>query len=361
MILLGSTGSIGDSVLKIARRFQLPVETLVAGRNIDLLNQQIAEFQPKTVVIADASSRDSVQHRHVLWGESGIIEALQAAESSIVVNALVGFLGLRPTIESIRLGKTVALANKESLVAAGKFVDASKLRPIDSEHFGLQFLLGQQPHPVQSMVITASGGAFRDRPIEQIAQSTKEEALQHPNWTMGDKITIDSATMANKLFEILEAYWLFDCSELDAVIESRSLIHALIHFKDGSTTAHFANPDMQLPIAHALIPDLQDLILPPVDLTSMGCIDFQPISPERYPIWQLKQPLLELPELGVVVNAANEVAVQQFLSGDIPFGEIARIVLETFAHFENRSVESIEACFALDEETRRYATKINSI
>ncbi|MDN5076226.1 1-deoxy-D-xylulose-5-phosphate reductoisomerase, partial [Aliarcobacter butzleri] len=251
MILLGSTGSIGVNTLNIARKFNLNIEVLVAGKNIKLLNEQIKEFNPKIVVVADEEDISFVQHENVSFGETAILEAIENSSSKTVVNALVGFLGLRPTLKAIECGKKIALANKESLVVAGKFIDQTKLSPIDSEHFGLWYLL--QNKKIDSMTITASGGSFRDYPLDKLQNVSIKEALNHPNWSMGNKITIDSATMTNKMFELIEAAWLFDTRKLDAIIETKSLIHAMINFKDGSTTAHIANASMQLPIAYAIL------------------------------------------------------------------------------------------------------------
>ncbi|MFY4820977.1 1-deoxy-D-xylulose-5-phosphate reductoisomerase, partial [Aliarcobacter butzleri] len=224
MILLGSTGSIGVNTLNIARKFNLNIEVLVAGKNIKLLNEQIKEFNPKIVVVANKEDIPFVQHKNVSFGETAILEAIENSSSKTVVNALVGFLGLRPTLKAIECGKKIALANKESLVVAGKFIDQTKLSPIDSEHFGLWYLL--QNKKIDSMTITASGGSFRDYPLDKLQNVSIKEALNHPNWSMGNKITIDSATMTNKMFELIEAAWLFDTRKLDAIIETKSLIHA---------------------------------------------------------------------------------------------------------------------------------------
>lgn len=268
MILLGSTGSIGVNTLNIARKFNLNVEVLVAGRNIELLNQQIKEFKPKKVVIDKAEDIPLVHHKNVFFGEEAILQAIQESETSTVVNALVGFLGLKPTLKAIECGKKIALANKESLVVAGKFIDQTKLKPIDSEHFGLWYLL--QNKKVDSMMVTASGGSFRDYPLDKLQNVSIKEALEHPNWSMGNKITIDSATMTNKMFELMEAAWLFDIRKLDAIIETKSLIHAFINFADGSTTAHIANASMQLPIAYAILGSCDEQILKPVDLLEVA-------------------------------------------------------------------------------------------
>lgn len=250
MIVLGSTGSIGQNTLAIAKRYQLDVEVMVAGRRIDLLNKQLTEHTPNVVVIANKEDIAKVNHPNVKAGEEAIIEAIHSAKSDLVVNALVGFMGLRPTLEAIKAGKRIALANKESLVAGGAFVDTSNIVPIDSEHFGLWYL--QSEKKTKRMVITASGGAFRDWPLEKIKDATLADTQKHPNWSMGQKITIDSATMMNKLFELLEARWLFGEGEYDAIIETQSIIHALIDYVDGSTTAHIAHANMQLPIAYAI-------------------------------------------------------------------------------------------------------------
>ncbi|WP_456451516.1 1-deoxy-D-xylulose-5-phosphate reductoisomerase [Hydrogenimonas sp.] len=355
MILLGSTGSIGTSTLEIAERFHIRVEALVAGRNIELLKEQILRFQPCFVAVATEELAKELDHPRVFWGKEGILKVIRHASSAIVVNALVGFLGLRPTVEAIREGKTVALANKESLVAAGAFIDPGHLRPIDSEHFGLWYLLGGR-EPAR-MTITASGGAFRDWPIEKIAAAKAEEALAHPNWSMGAKITVDSATMTNKLFELLEARWMFGCERVDAVIEPKSIVHALVEFKDGATTAQMANPDMKLPIAYALLQEVRDPILPPVDLLEVGSLEFRPIDAARYPIWTIKEDLLAHPKLGVVVNAANEVAVAKFLRGALSFGDISRLVLRAYERFHDAGPQNLNEVFAIDAEVRSWCEK----
>ncbi|NPA82634.1 MAG: 1-deoxy-D-xylulose-5-phosphate reductoisomerase [Epsilonproteobacteria bacterium] len=352
MIVLGSTGSIGVNALNIAKRFNIDIEVLVAGENIDLLNSQIELFSPKRVVIKNKEDISKINHDNVLWGEEGIIEALRESESSLVVNALVGFLGLRPTLEAIGLDKKVALANKESLVVAGSFIDTSKIVPIDSEHFGLWYLL--QDREIDRMIITASGGAFRDTPLELIANMTPKEALNHPNWKMGKKITIDSSTMTNKLFELLEARWLFGEGEYDAIIETKSIIHALIDFKDGSTTAHIANADMKLPISYAILDRVDERIVEHVDLVKLGSLEFKEIKEDRYPIWSIKDDILKRPFMGVVVNAANEVAVNKFLENRISFSDISKITLNAYEKFSDITLRDIKDIFEIDKEVRRF-------
>jgi 1-deoxy-D-xylulose-5-phosphate reductoisomerase len=352
LILLGSTGSIGVNTLNIARKFNLDVEVLVAGRNIDLLNQQIKEFNPKKVVIDRAEDIHLINHNNVFFGEEAILQAIQESETSTVVNALVGFLGLKPTLKAIECGKKIALANKESLVVAGKFIDQTKLKPIDSEHFGLWYLL--QDKKIDSMMVTASGGSFRDYPLEKLQNVSIKEALAHPNWSMGNKITIDSATMTNKMFELMEAAWLFDIRKLDAIIETKSLIHAFINFSDGSTTAHIANASMQLPIAYAILGSCNEEILKPVDLLEVANLEFRKIESSRYPIWEIKDEILNNLDLGVVLNAANEVAVAKFLNSQIGFLDISKITLNAINKFNSVKPTSIEEIFEIDKKVRSY-------
>lgn len=357
MIVLGSTGSIGVNTLNIAREFHLEIDVLVAGKSIDLLNRQIKEFSPSIVVVADKSSVKDVYHDRVYFGEEGILEAIAESKSELVVNSLVGFAGLKPTIEAIKCGKRVALANKESLVVAGAFIDTSKLIPIDSEHFGLWYLL-QADKKIAKMIVTASGGSFRDTPLEALKDVTVAEALNHPNWSMGKKITIDSATMTNKLFELLEAKWLFDIDNLDAIMEPKSIIHAMIDFTDGSTTAHIANADMRLPIAYAIMGKVEKQILKPVDLLEVGSLEFRAIEASRYPIWEIKDDILKNPHLGAVINAANEVAIEQFFDAKISFLDISTTTISAFEKFHDFSPTSLEDIYSLDKEVRKFCKSI---
>jgi 1-deoxy-D-xylulose-5-phosphate reductoisomerase len=352
LIILGSTGSIGVNTLKVAKRFNLDVEVLVAGKNIDLLNIQIKEFNPKRVVISSKDDLHRVNHHNVYFGEDAILEAIEESSSNIVVNALVGFLGLKPSLKTIECGKKLALANKESLVVAGKFIDQKNLSAIDSEHFGLWYLL--QDKKIDSMTITASGGSFRDYSLEKLKNVTVKEALNHPNWNMGNKITIDSATMTNKMFELIEAAWLFNTKKIDAVIEPKSLVHAFINFKDGSTTAHLANASMQLPIAYAILGKIDSEILEPVNLLEISNLEFKKIEESRYPIWKIKNDVLNNLDLGVILNAANEVAVSKFLSNKIGFLDISKISLDAVNRFSNLKASNIDDVFLIDKEVRSY-------
>ena len=349
MVLLGSTGSIGVNTLIVAKKFNIEVEVLVAGKNIELLNKQILEHHPKVVVVADKDDVLKVNHNNVYFGLDAILKVIEDSSSELVVNALVGFLGLSPTLTAIASGKKVALANKESLVACGNFIDISKIQPIDSEHFGLWYLL--QDRPVSKMIITASGGAFRDWDIEKLKNATLADTQKHPNWSMGQKITIDSATMVNKMFELLEARWLFGEGEYDAIIETKSLIHALIDFKDGSTTAHFANASMQLPIAYALDEKMDENILGHVDLLKVANMEFRAIEKERYPIWEIKEDLLKNPNRGVIINSANEVAIEKFINKEIGFMDISRTIIDAYDSFEDEP-KNVEDVFELDKIIR---------
>ena len=352
IVLLGSTGSIGVNTLIVASRYNMEIEALVAGSNIELLNQQIAKHHPKVVVIANEADKYKVNHSDVRCGSEAILTLIEESTSPMVVNALVGYTGLAPTLKATNLGKRVALANKESLVVAGEFIDMSLITVIDSEHFGLWYLINERP--LSKLYITASGGAFRDWDIDKMKDAKFSDALKHPNWSMGNKITIDSATMTNKLFELLEAKWLFDTSNIDAVIEKKSIIHALCEFKDGSTTAHFAGVDMKLPIAFALQGEVKDEILPPTDLLRMGALEFLPIEAKRYPIWNIKEHILNNPHLGVVVNAANEEAIQAFQKEQCSFFGMSDIVLDAYKKFENIQATNIAEIIEIDAQVREY-------
>ena len=350
LVLLGSTGSIGVNTLEVAKKFNIKVEVLVAGKNVKLLNEQIELHHPVVVVVADEKDIKDVNHKNVLAGNENILKVIEDSTSALVVNALVGFLGLRPTLKAIECGKKVALANKESLVACGKFIDSSKIQPIDSEHFGLWYLM--QDRPVEKMIITASGGAFRDWDINKLKNASLADTQNHPNWSMGQKITIDSATMVNKMFELLEARWLFGAGKYDAIIETQSLIHALIDFKDGSTTAHFAHANMQLPIAYAVDKKMDENILKHIDLLQVASLEFREIEKNRYPIWEIKEDLLKNPNRGVVVNAANERAIEKFINKEIGFMDISRTIIKAYekGFHEPRSVDEV---FEIDAEVRR--------
>lgn len=359
MIILGSSGSIGTQALQIARENNLAIEVLCAGDNISLLNQQILEFRPKIVVIKDSAKKHLVENAPiVLCGEQGIIESLNIAESSFVLNALVGFSGVKPSLEALKLNKTLALANKESLVVAGFLLDSTNIIPVDSEHFALKELLSQHKS-VKKMLLTASGGAFRDLPLEAIPRQSVESALKHPNWTMGAKITIDSATMINKLFEVLEAKWLFNSNNIDAIIERSSTIHALIELDDNAILAHLSVNDMRLAIASAMLQNSKSVIKE-LDLFSLN-LSFKPIDTLRYPLWKLKDLVLENPKLGILINAANDMLVERFLRKEIAFGEISSGIFKVLEHFSVESIANIDEIVELNAEITSFLLDLKRI
>ncbi|AQW80513.1 1-deoxy-D-xylulose 5-phosphate reductoisomerase [Campylobacter pinnipediorum subsp. pinnipediorum] len=358
MVILGSTGSIGKNTLDICQRYGIQVEAISCNNNIELLNEQIAKFNPKFVCIGDEKLAKNIKHKNVFCGEEGIVDMLSECKSQKVVNALVGFAGLKPSFKIQEMGKTLALANKESLVIGGKFLKCDQILAIDSEHFGLKFLLSNSASKPQKLIITASGGAFYKIPVNELKDVKPEDALKHPTWSMGAKITIDSASMANKLFEVLEAYWLYGIKDIEAIIEKTSMIHALVEFKDGSTTAHISGTDMRLAIAHAVLDSVDEKIVSSVDLLKLNEIKFQEISLEKYPIFGLKDRVLQNPDLGVVINAANEVGVYAFLDRKCGFLDISKVIFECVDIFKDINISDRNDLFVIDDEVRKQAKKI---
>ncbi len=363
MILLGCTGSIGVNTLCVARDFQITPELLSAGRNIKLLNQQIKEFSPKAVAISHPEDLALLKPcgARVYVGQEGLQEAILQSESDLVLNGMSGGSGLRASLAAQKAGKTLALANKESLVMAGWLFDRTKIIPVDSEHFSLWYLLRDVARgSIKQIFITASGGAFRDSALSDIPKKRAKEALKHPNWKMGAKITIDSASMVNKLFEMLEAHWLFGQwnASIDALIERGSKVHALVGFKDGTFSAHLSQPDMRLPIAYALNPKRarEQSLIAPLKPGDLGRVEFEEIDPMRYPVWALKEELLETPKLGIVLHAANEILVEAFLQERILFGAIASGIFKAIHRFGRMSAqaEDLEGVLALDSEVKEY-------
>lgn len=353
MVVLGSTGSIGKNTLLLAQKFSSQIEAISCKQNYKLLNEQIAKFRPKFVHIYDENLKNFVDHDRVFVGERGILDMIDSCKSDLVVNALVGFSGFFPSLHTQKLGKKLALANKESLVVGGKFLDTKSINAIDSEHFGLKFLLKERPR-IAKLIITASGGAFYNTPLSELKNVSAKEALKHPNWSMGAKITTDSATMTNKLFEILEAYWLYGVKNIDAFIERSSLIHALIEFIDGSTTAHFSKTDMKLAIYHAIFGDRDERILEPVELPNLEAIKFEKINLDKYPVFTLKDEILKNPDLGVVINAANDLSVQAFLDGKCGFLDISRSIFEALNKFGDLKITTTDDILRIHEQITKY-------
>ena len=340
LVVLGSTGSVGVQTLAVAEAFpdRYRVVGLAAGRRVDLLAEQVARFRPAVVSVGDAEGAARLRERvgpgvRIEVGEPGL-EAVAVEPAELVVAALVGAVGLGPTLAAIRAGRDVALANKEVLVMAGALVTREvrargvALLPVDSEHSALfQALSGQRAQDVARLVLTASGGPFRTWTAERIAAASVEDALRHPNWSMGPKITVDSATLMNKGLEVIEARWLFDVppERVDVVVHPQSIVHSLVEFVDGSVIAQLGPPDMRIPIAVALAhPERLPLGLPRLDLPKLAQLDFEAPDRARFPALDLAFAALAADELApAALNAANEEAVASFLAGAIPFPEIA--------------------------------------
>lgn len=344
--ILGSTGSIGTSALKVVRRHpdRFQVVGLAAGRNLELLGEQVREFRPLLCSVANEDLAAALRRRlpqglpcEVTSGVTGNVAVAGLAEADLVLSAIVGAAGLVPTFAAIRGGKRVALANKETLVMAGELVMEEvrrrgvELLPVDSEHSALfQSLVGHRREDVRRIILTASGGPFLTRSAEEVAAVSPEEALNHPRWKMGPKVTIDSATLMNKGLECIEARWLFDMpmERIAVCIHPQSIIHSMVEYVDGSLIAQLAVPDMQIPIAYALsYPERVTLDLPPLDLFEVGKLTFLPPDEARFPCLRLAfQAAASGGALPVVLNAANETVVGAYLARRIRFGQIPRLI-----------------------------------
>lgn len=374
--LLGSTGSIGTQTLDIVDQHpdKFQIIALSAGSNIELLKQQIDKYSPRLVSVATKEHAEQLSAYvstsvQVMYGEQGLIEVAAVSEADIVVTAIMGSRGLPATLAAIDAGKQIGLANKETLVTAGHIVmERAKQRgvqilPIDSEHSAIfQCLNGETRKQIERITLTASGGSFRDYTREQLTNVSVEQALKHPNWSMGAKITIDSATMANKGLEVIEAHWLFDVSyeQIDVVIHPESIIHSYVEFVDRSVVAQLGMPDMRVPIQYALTyPDRIANKTERLSLAQIGQLNFRPMDTERYPMLRLA---FECGKAGlsapIVYNAANEVAVDRFLKKEISFLDIERVVETALSKHAGCEVDTIEAIVAVDQEARAIAAAI---
>ena len=345
--LLGATGSIGRSTLDIVSRFpeRYQVVALGGGKNISQLIALARRFQPQLLSVQEESGaaeliralRDCGLSIPVMVGQSGAVAVATHAQADIVVAAMVGAVGLEPTHAALMAGKDVALANKESMVMAGRLLNqvaaatGAAILPLDSEHSAIwQALNGEPRKGVEKLILTASGGPFRDFSLAEMAKVTPAQALRHPRWDMGPKITIDSATMMNKALEIIEARWLFDIvpERIEVLVHPQSIVHSLVEYVDGSVLAQLGLPDMRLPIAYALgYPERLALDLPKLDLAAIGQLDFIGADAQRFPALRLVRQALATGDSGAIAfNAANEVAVERFRQGEIGFLEIAGIV-----------------------------------
>jgi 1-deoxy-D-xylulose-5-phosphate reductoisomerase len=366
--ILGSTGSIGLQTLDVIRnnREGYAVEALACHSNIDLLERQIAEFGVKTAAVFDAGRARELRRRtgiDVLSGIEGIIEVAARNCTDIVLNALVGSIGIRPTLAAIGCGVTVALANKETLVSAGDIVmglareRGVPILPVDSEHSAIfQCLKGEKPASVRRLLLTCSGGAFRDTPIEELYRMTAEDALRHPNWSMGPKITVDSATLMNKGFEVIEARMLFDVNyeNIDVVIHPQCIVHSMVEFADHSVLAQLSSPDMRLPIQYALAStERTGAAAAPLDLPAIGRLSFEEPDHERFPCLGYA---IEAGKAGgtmpCVLNAANEAAVHGFLTGAIGFMDIPVLVRQALDEQVPAGNPSLEEIIDLDERVK---------
>ncbi|OQX20494.1 MAG: 1-deoxy-D-xylulose-5-phosphate reductoisomerase [Desulfobulbaceae bacterium A2] len=373
--LLGSTGSIGTNVLAVVRQFpeKYRLGGLAAGRNLALLRQQVLEFLPDLVAVADEDlARELVAMlpsdlgRRVCWGMEGLcrVATLEAAE--MVVSAVVGAVGLLPTLEAIRAGKDVALANKETLVMAGRLVMTAvrehqvRLLPVDSEHNAIfQALEAGRRQDVHRLILTASGGPFRTLAADGLTRVTPAQALAHPTWSMGRKISIDSATLMNKGLEVIEARWLFDmeADRIEVLVHPQSVVHSLVEFIDGSVMAQLGIPDMRIPITCALSwPERQPLGLSRLDLTRCGPLHFEPPDLERFPALALAYAAARQGGLlPTVLNAANEVAVEAFLEHRLRYIDIAAVVEACLGRVQPGDEMSLDDILAADAAARSHA------
>jgi len=385
LTILGSTGSIGVSTLDVIGRHpeKYQVFALVAGLNTERLTSQILKFRPKIAVVATEKARARLTEElarsglarsewpELLEGAQGRVKAAAAAEADFVMSAIVGVAGLEATYEAVRRGKRVGLANKEVLVASGQIVmetarkAGAELIPVDSEHNGAhQCLRAGEKREVAKLLLTASGGPFREMPRQQMATVTPEQALNHPTWKMGRRITIDSATLMNKGFEVIEACWLFGLStgQVEVVVHPQSTVHAMVEFSDGSIVAQISATDMRMPIQYALTyPGREEAPVPRIDWTQARSWQFFPPDFDKFPLLKLAYQAQEAAGSATcVLNAADEIAVEAFLNERISFPAIATVVEETLNHVSSRSCSSIQEVIEVDKEARGVARQLVS-
>ncbi len=373
--LLGSTGSIGRNTLELVRQFpgRFRIAGLAAGRQIDVLAEQILEFAPECVSVADETLVDQLGKRlpagrrpRILCGVEGLCTVATLPAADMVVSAVVGAIGLLPALAAIEAGKDIGLANKETLVMAGRLIMTAvrehqvRLLPVDSEHSAIfQALEAGRRQDVARIILTASGGPFRAMIAADLPSVTPEQALAHPNWNMGRKISIDSATLMNKALEVIEARWLFDAApeQIEVVVHPQSIVHSLVEYRDGSVVAQLGIPDMRIPIAYALsYPERLELGLSRLSLSACGGLDFEPPDHERFPALRLAFDALATGGVKpAALNAANEVAVEAFLDGRIGFTRIAEIVGAALARTGQADEMDLQAILAADREARNIA------
>ena len=375
--ILGSTGSIGTQALDVIREHSEHYEAyvLTAGRNADLLIQQAKEFMPDSVVIADESKYDYVVEAlaqlpiKVYAGAQALCEVVEAGPVDMVLTAMVGFAGLRPTVHALRAHKPIALANKETLVVAGEVINRLAMEnhvpilPVDSEHSAIfQSIVGEGNNPIEKILLTASGGPFRKFTSEELQHVTCSQALKHPNWNMGAKITIDSATMMNKGFEMIEAKWLFGVApdDIQVVVHPESIIHSAVQFCDGAVKAQLGVPDMRLPIQYAFTyPQRMSLSGDRLDLFKLGAMHFEPADMEKFRCLGLAYEAVKAGgNVPCILNAANEVANLAFREERLSFCGVAEVIEETINRATKDFSPTLETYFETDKEVRAIAAEI---
>jgi 1-deoxy-D-xylulose-5-phosphate reductoisomerase len=374
LAILGSTGSIGVNTLDVVRKFpeRLEVVSLSAGTNIQLLKKQILEFRPRMVAVFNQGLAETLRNElstplvEIVDGVEGLIRVATHPEVDQVVSAIVGAGGLIPTLSAVKAGKAVALANKESLVMAGKILmeeaerNHARILPVDSEHSAIfQALLGHQWEDVHRLILTASGGPFLNLPMARLHEVTVREALSHPHWEMGKKITIDSASLMNKGLEVIEAHWLFNIpvDKIVVQIHPQSVVHSMVEYVDGSIVAQMGIADMRIPIAYALsFPRRLNLNLPPLDLPLTGGLTFFEPDTERFPCLPLAYRSIAVGEtMPAILNAAHEIAVNAFLEGSIKFTQVPLLLQQVMEEHQVKVVHTIEDVLRADHWARERA------
>lgn len=374
IVILGSTGSIGQNTIQVIEAFpeRFNVLGLAAAKNTELLLEQARKFRPKFCCLMFEESFRGYEEQfkeigcELLWGKEGYKGLAAMNEADIVVSSMVGAAGLIPTLTAVEAGKTVALANKESLVIGGELVmsiakrTGAQIFPVDSEHSAVfQCLNGEDRANIQNIILTASGGPFWDRSLEEMENARVEDALNHPNWSMGAKITVDSATMMNKGLEVIEARWLFDVDvdKIKVLIHRQSIVHSMVEFKDGAIMAQLGSPDMRIPIAYALSwPERLELEVKRVSFTDIARLTFEQPDFERFPLLRLGYEAAKKGgSYSVALNAANELAVDAYLARRIRFGAIQKVVSGVLEKIEHRECKSLDEIFYWDSLARLYA------
>lgn len=372
LVILGSTGSIGCSTLEIIRSFpqRFEIVGLVAGANEELLLKQVEEFRPRYAVLMQKEFQTPSLPRSTMFisGASAAEELAGVVDANTVVAGLVGVAGLRPTLRALTEGKKVLLANKETLVCAGEFMyravreNGGSIIPVDSEHSAIaQLLIGDNKRDLFDITLTASGGPFLKTPIEQLNDVTPEQAVKHPRWSMGAKVSVDSATMVNKALEVAEARWLFDLppQKINVLVHPQSIVHSLITLNDGTQLAQLSHPDMKGPIAYALTGEVGRLehVMKPLNLGQVGSLEFSELDNERFPAVELMKEALQVGgAFPTVFNCINEIAVEQFMQRKIRFIDIVTTIKKALDEYKTSSFSSVDDVLAIHEELREKYT-----